>query len=749
MNAEWTSSESFLGDLTLVSQGCPGCQQRSFQYDSLRRLGQATNPESGTVNYAYDSAGNLTWRQDNRGIQTSYIYDALNRITQKTYSDYTPQALYSYDAGNVAYSKGRLTQVNNQWVIENYTAYDALGRVVGSNEQTWGQTYPFSYSYNLAGSVTGETYPSGRIVNTNYDNANRPFAVEGWLGGVQTNYVTQSSYAPQGAPELQWYGNKVVPNWFYNSRLQPMDVYATVNNDPNNWLFVETLDWGGGNNNGNLRGLGEYVGNSVTAAEERYYGEAFSYDGVNRLTTAIDADNTCGGWCWSRSFQYDPFGNMWVSSNTGVPLAGNTPTSNLYNSANQMSGQTYDAAGNQLSVNGNTAGYDAENRMIALTEAPAFGGGTETYGYGGSGRRNLKVAPDGTVTAYVYDVFGQSAAEYSSTPASSPCQTCYYTYDHLGNVRMVTDQSANVIARHDFLPFGEEIAGWADRSSDLYFGFSDNVTQRFTGKERDAESGLDYFGARYYGSALGRFTSPDPLLNSAKPWDPQSWNRYAYALNNPLAVTDPTGLYNLVNTCDSGNKNCNKQFQQHARDLKSGLSDLQKRVDKMKDGPEKQRLQASLKALGTENDGNNVGVKFGTLPGTASGHTDVNVDDKTGAIKGFTVTFDPNPEKMPNGTNDYAVDAAHEGTHVTNISDPRYAAGQLSDFSDEYRAYQTSGWAAQALGMPNLSFGRNEIWNSSWATVDRQTLSDKGITKEVTGPPYNYKETQPHNPWPN
>ena len=64
----------------------------------------------------------------------------------------------------------------------------------------------------------------------------------------------------------------------------------------------------------------------------------------------------------------------------------------------------------------------------------------------------------------------------------------------------------------------------------------------FTAKERDSETGLDFFGARYFGSALGRFTSPDPLMASAHSSNPQSWNRYAYALNNPLRFVDPDGM---------------------------------------------------------------------------------------------------------------------------------------------------------------------------------------------------------------
>src|SRR6185312_4779301 len=70
-----------------------------------------------------------------------------------------------------------------------------------------------------------------------------------------------------------------------------------------------------------------------------------------------------------------------------------------------------------------------------------------------------------------------------------------------------------------------------------------SMRSRFTDKERDTESGLDYFGARYYASSMGRFSSPDPSgLYFADPTNPQSLNLYSYGLNNPLIGTDPTGL---------------------------------------------------------------------------------------------------------------------------------------------------------------------------------------------------------------
>jgi RHS repeat-associated protein len=70
---------------------------------------------------------------------------------------------------------------------------------------------------------------------------------------------------------------------------------------------------------------------------------------------------------------------------------------------------------------------------------------------------------------------------------------------------------------------------------------ADGVRQQFGSKERDSETGLDFFGARYFSSVQGRFTSPDDFLNDTHPVDPASWNLYTYVRNNPLAYVDPDG----------------------------------------------------------------------------------------------------------------------------------------------------------------------------------------------------------------
>jgi RHS repeat-associated protein len=193
--------------------------------------------------------------------------------------------------------------------------------------------------------------------------------------------------------------------------------------------------------------------------------------------------------------------------------------------------------------------YDAENRQISVSNTNP--GMQATYYYDGDGKRVMRYI-NGQRTMFVYDSAGQLAAEYDGTPPVFPvCATCYLSSDQLGSTRLVTNQNINVVERHDYLPFGEEIqANQAGRTS--AWGVNDLITQKFTGKERDSESGLDYFGARYYGSALGRFSSPDDGSDQ-HPEDPQSWNLYGYVRNNPLINTDPTGRACSISKDSNGN----------------------------------------------------------------------------------------------------------------------------------------------------------------------------------------------------
>src|SRR5262249_16623255 len=142
----------------------------------------------------------------------------------------------------------------------------------------------------------------------------------------------------------------------------------------------------------------------------------------------------------------------------------------------------------------------------------------------------------------------------------SPFWFDHYGYDHLGNARFIYGYNGNWDVS-DYYPFGGE------RS---YFSNAGNRF-KFTGKERDSESGLDNFGLRYMTSSMGRFMSPDSIANDWELQNPQTWNRYAYARNNPLIYVDPDGAaVELI--CSGGNADqCKAQREAELKALQNAV----------------------------------------------------------------------------------------------------------------------------------------------------------------------------------
>jgi RHS repeat-associated protein len=253
---------------------------------------------------------------------------------------------------------------------------------------------------------------------------------------------------------------------------------------------------------------------------------------------------------------------------TAIGSYNSKPHESLSTSAlpsNQLSGYGYDAAGNMTSNGTATYFYDAENRLIATAG--------NSYIYDGDGLRVEKCTEGSTpgtcasgATGTLY-WRGLSSDPLTETNLAGTVQNTYvffggqrmarrdgaglihyYFSDHLGSHGVVENATGTTCEQDiDYYPYGG-----------VENDYCPNVAQnyKFTGKERDTESGLDMFGARYYGSSLGRFMTPDWAAKpTAVPYahygNPQSLNLYSYVQNNPTTVGDPDGH------CPSDNPNCN------------------------------------------------------------------------------------------------------------------------------------------------------------------------------------------------
>ena len=575
-NYETDYQYDILNDLLSVSQkggstNSANWRPRSFVYNSLSELTTSNNPESGRVGYAYDLNGNLVARtspaQNQTGTATvtlSYCYDALNRIVSKAYTLQScpmpsPVATYTYDQGATSANPiGRRTGMADAAGSEIWT-YDVMGRVATDQRTTSGVAETMTYApYNLDGSVKAIIYPSGHTFTYTYTAAAKQLSVVDTTGGI--SFVTGAHYAPHGALASMTRATNVSSTYIFNSRLQPCWIYATTSTAlPWNTTSCTGSATAGTiidlKNNFNLGSTdnGNVVG--VTNNRDSTRGQSFGYDSLNRLILAETTSTfaTSPTHCWGEAYQYDNqttgggWGNLTNIAGASPSYTGCVQESGLSvailpnNQLSSGNGYAYDAAGNLTAATfpgPASYTYDAENHLITA--------GGVTYSYDGDGKRVTKstgkiywydssgnviseLNAGGTVTdSYVFFA-GQRVVHRSSTAG------IFYDFDdHLGTSRAIilSGQTAPCYDA-DFYPFGGE-RPYINTCLENY---------KFTGKERDAESGLDDFGARYSSSSMGRFVSPDPAgMFAVNLRFPQTLNRYSYVMGNPLTMIDPLGL---------------------------------------------------------------------------------------------------------------------------------------------------------------------------------------------------------------
>ncbi|MBI2528478.1 MAG: hypothetical protein HYV93_21155 [Candidatus Rokubacteria bacterium] len=263
----------------------------------------------------------------------------------------------------------------------------------------------------------------------------------------------------------------------------------------------------------------------------------FSYDALNRLISASGPFGAPAGGIptqTSETYLYDAIGNILQKAGIGYTYADPSHRAAVTFTSDGRA-YTYDANGNMLSGAGRTLSWDPDNRLASVTMQA---GGTSTFAYDHTGTRVRKTTESGVMrypfAGYEVDHTGFItkhilAGDDRVAVKRSDGQKLFYHSDPLGGVNVITNQSGERVQLVEYDPWGKVTR--QEGSADL--------THRFTGEDFDPETGLLYFGGRYYDPTLARFTIPDPHV--PRPWDPQSFNRYAYVRNNPVNRIDPSG----------------------------------------------------------------------------------------------------------------------------------------------------------------------------------------------------------------
>lgn len=551
-------SYNTLDNLTGVNQGG---QPRSFTYDSLSRLTSQTTPEGLTVSLTYTDFGAVLKRTDARNVETHYKYDTLNRPTQVWYTGIggsddptvvprpalpsgvaaTSDVIIAYNnLSSAGAGNGETSRVDDGAGFEIY-AYDSLGRPTSKTRTIDGNSYQTQYQYNAINQPALMIYPSGKRVRMNHDSRGR-FSGEDKVdtsGNVLASYLSGVGYNVAGQVTGMTSGSGVIESYTYSSdRLQLTRQTATKPGSTLmdlNYSYAATAGASGtGTTAGNSGQLMAITSSPASTINNQARNQAFTYDDLGRLTTAT-------GWgMWQRRFTYDRWGNrtgVWDATTGGSQIQSVTlqqqpgaPAGVPSNRATTITNssvslpQTYDAAGNLIGDGVHTYQYDGENR-IAKVDAGTFN--EATYFYDANNWRVKKTTSNNAYTTYCIWEGGQVIAEYSNAPTGATGNS-YYLADRLSN-RMITDTNGAFKGTQDHLPFGDE--GGTNGTSEKH---------RFTNYERDNESGSDHAVNRQYETASGRFKQADKKGGLMR--DPQSLNRYAYSLNDPVNVGDPLGL---------------------------------------------------------------------------------------------------------------------------------------------------------------------------------------------------------------
>lgn len=548
-----------IGQMTAMEVEGLAATRSTFTYDERGNKIADSDPDKGAWSYGYDALGQLAVQTDAMGRVTVMTYDVLGRMLSRADDAAAPgaedrTARWAYDSaplgatGFTAIGKPAFAALGGYRA--DY-AYDSYLRDAAVTETVGGTSYITETSYDAASRIAAITYPSGVAMRNVY-------AASGFLAEIRddaagTAYWTALEADARGNVTRSRLGNGVEQIKAYDAQRGWLTGIASQK--PGGPL-LQSLSYSF-NQLGNLarRADGEFGADPVI--------ETITYDGLNRLARSETVRLGADPWSEAVDVAYDALGNIVSKSDVGAYGYGGGACGGGIHAVTEVSGPKassycYDANGNMVSGGGRTIAYGAAELPVLVAKGAfatrfAYGpdrqryfredvtaeGLTRTLTLSGGAFEEI-VRPDGAVERRT-TVAGLAVVKQTGFAGAVQRSVAFLLTDHLGSVDAIADAAGHPVQKMSFDAWGKRRqTSWRAAAADPWFDTS--ITARgFTGHEMIDTVGLVHMNGRVYDPELARFVSADPFVQDAT--NSQSLNRYAYVLNNPLSMTDPTGFF--------------------------------------------------------------------------------------------------------------------------------------------------------------------------------------------------------------
>lgn len=533
--------------------------ERNFLYDGrgLRIVAEdlhaSHDAEFGVWQYEYDLNGNLIATVSPNGDRVIQSYDALNRLILRGLDKQPADYIYHYD--DCENGVGYLCSVTYGQTTTNYD-YDILGKVIGEQQIIQDLAYLTQYEYDRQGNTVKIIYPDLLEVHYTIGISGREIAVyQKRQGSLEDTAVIDriSYHAGGGISRIEYATGSWVENLYDENQLYRLLQKKIVINESGTEVVAHDMYYNY-----------DAVGNIVLIDDQSELSPktaSFDYDELYRLTSSTIIKDLIVD---TQLLEYDAIGNIIYNSDVGFYFYEGDVDSGNYANPHAVTMVKSSTEGNRFleyDRNGNLVTYDrlwryewTYDNLLARVSGGVNQPVDERYWYDYSNSKVLELSAAQTrhiPNQYYNQVLGGVSTSHilaSSTLIATITSELLGGYDqrdlftdHLGSIILSTNPRGQILEQVSYQAFG----GIHHQS----LAEGQNPEQRkFTGHEYDIDTGLNYAGARYYNSSIGRFVSQDPVFWNMSEIetqlaDPQSWNSYSYARNNPLILTDPTGEF--------------------------------------------------------------------------------------------------------------------------------------------------------------------------------------------------------------